>query len=196
MPLINNEIQNQPKGQLLLKLEESFGSLQEFQTLFLSSAKSIKGNGYTWLLQKSVKPASDLKEQPNWSSLVILNTYNHGTPHHFRSGQITQARKYTDKRSAMESKENNNNNDLSDDLLSFQKIEIPSIDEAQDGIEPLEFVYQPLVAIGVNPSFYLRDYGVFGKETYLNNCWNCVDWDIVERRLYKSNDGKTERRFI
>ncbi|ESW98264.1 hypothetical protein KL918_003993 [Ogataea parapolymorpha] len=175
-PDVFSEIKNAPRPEFESQIEASFGSLQEFKTLLLSTAKAVKGNGYTWLVYKFRQPelGQETRDLSRFSSLAILNTYNHGTPHHFRAGQISNARAF--KKQKSESSEED------DGSFAMYKIDIPSLEQAQDTYDPLKYVYEPLMAIGNNPSFYLRDYGVFGKASYLENVWNCIDWSVVETR--------------
>ncbi|OUM52171.1 hypothetical protein BVG19_g1334 [[Candida] boidinii] len=157
-PDIFAKINNSPSDDLLEFINKSFGSLEEFKTLLLSSANSIKGNGYTWLMVKSAQNLSKYSD----SQLVILNTYNNGSPHHFMGGQMASARKSM------------YGNDSADPMV-----------EAEENADSRDFIYRPLLSIGSNPSFYLSDYGVFGKEQYLENVWNCIDWNIVNSRIPK-----------
>lgn len=159
---------------------KNFGSWEEFQALLLSSANAITGNGSTWLVHRFIKPENasyQSRELARFSTLAVVNTYDNGTPHQFRSGQVSSARRYREKRAASGS-------ELSESsALGLDEVEIPSVSEAQDTYEVFEFTYEPLLAIGVNPSFYLRDYGVYGKKQYLSNVWNSIDWDVVQSRL-------------
>ncbi|KAG7695272.1 hypothetical protein KL930_003846 [Ogataea haglerorum] len=175
-PDVFSEIENAPRPEFGSQIEASFGSLQEFKALLLSTAKAVKGNGYTWLVYKYRQPelGQETRDLSRFSSLAILNTYNHGTPHHFRAGQISNARAFK--------KQKSESSEQDDGSFSMHKIDIPSLEQAQDTYEPLKYVYEPLMAIGNNPSFYLRDYGVFGKARYLENVWNCIDWSVVETR--------------
>ncbi|VEU21830.1 DEKNAAC102860 [Brettanomyces naardenensis] len=179
-PDIFAPIENQPPhGELSKWIVKSFGSLEEFKTLLLSSANSIAGNGYTWVVHRFIKPQQghQTRDLTRFSSLAVVNTYNNGTPHQFRSGQISSARRYHEKRSMIE------NQNSAEEMFNMNQIEIPTIAEAQDSYEMFEFTYEPLLAVGVNPSFYVRDYGVFGKKRYLENVWNSIDWATVEGRL-------------
>ncbi|QPG74025.1 hypothetical protein FOA43_001344 [Brettanomyces nanus] len=181
-PDISAAIENQPAhGELSKWIDRSFGSLEEFKTLLLASANSMKGNGYTWLVHRFIKPQQghQTRDLTRFSSLAVLNTYNNGTPHQFRSGQVSSARRYHEKRSMIE------NQKSAEEMFNMNQIEIPTIAEAQDSYEMFEFTYEPLLAIGVNPSFYLRDYGVFGRKRYLENVWRCIDWSVVEERFAK-----------
>ncbi|GME85528.1 unnamed protein product [Ambrosiozyma monospora] len=187
-PDINEKITNVPTLDLVKWIDTSFGSLEEFKTLFLSSAASIKGNGYTWLLHRFMKPGNgDMRaDSKKYSSLVILNTYNYGTPHEFRSGQVSSARKFREKKAALEKEEKGEPSTESDE----KTLGIPTIEEAKDVYEPYATTFEPLLAVGVNPSFYVRDYGIYGKEKYLENVWNAIDWSVVEGRFSLSSDKK------
>ncbi|KAH3669450.1 hypothetical protein OGAPHI_001571 [Ogataea philodendri] len=177
-PDVFSKIQNPPEGSIASWIESSFGSIQEFKTLLLATANSTKGNGYTWVVHKFRKPelGQESRDLTRFSSLAILNTYNSGIPLHFRKGQISNARAFKKQQKAVKSDSQDS------DSVSMYKIEIPDLEQAQDTYEPLTYCYEPLLAIGNNPSFYLRDYGVFGKSRYLENVWNCIDWDVVESR--------------
>ncbi len=183
MPDVYACVSNAPNpGELLDMIHTSFGSLKEFRTLLLDSANSIHGNGYTWLVRRFIKPqmGRSSKAINRFSSLAVLNTYNNGTPHQFRAKQISSARKYHEKRGMVE------NESSADQIFNLNQIDIPTVAEAQDSYESFEFVHEPLLSIGANPSFYIRDYGVFGKKKYLENVWNCIDWSVVEERLGKN----------
>ncbi len=183
MPDVYASVPNAPtSGELLDMINTSFGSLKEFRTLFLDSANSIHGNGYTWLVRRFIKPqmGRGSKTINRFSSLAVLNTYNNGTPHQFRAKQISSARKYHEKRGMVE------NENSADQIFNLNQIDIPTVAEAQDSYESFEFVHEPLLSVGVNPSFYVRDYGVFGKKKYLENVWNCINWSVVEERLGKN----------
>lgn len=43
----------------------------------------------------------------------------------------------------------------------------------------------PLLALNYWDMSYITDYGVTGKSKYLENCWNCINWDVVNKRLFQ-----------
>ena len=43
--------------------------------------------------------------------------------------------------------------------------------------------YFPLLAIDASPKAWLHDYGVFGKQKYLDRVWESIEWKLVENRL-------------
>lgn len=146
-------------------INKSFGSIEEFLTLFNDSANSIKGNGYTYLVYKHIENS---KVFSKLGHLSILNVYNNGIPHTFTSKRVSNGKEFEKKKNQL----NNSNNN------SF----IPSMDDAE-AMNNLDFTFIPLVSIGSNPSFYLRDYGVYGKKLYINNAINSIDWDVVVSRI-------------
>lgn len=148
-------------------INKSFGSVEEFLTLFNDSANAIKGNGYTYLVYKHIENS---KVFSKLGHLSILNVYNNGIPHTFTSKRISNGKEFEKKRNQISPSNNNNNN--------F----IPSMDDAE-AMNNLDFTFIPLVSIGSNPSFYLRDYGVYGKKLYINNAINSIDWDVVVSRI-------------
>lgn len=43
----------------------------------------------------------------------------------------------------------------------------------------------PLLAINFWDVAYLEDYGVNGKADYLTNLWQCINWEVVNKRLFQ-----------
>lgn len=160
---------NTPSNEVFVSLiNKSFGSMDEFLTLLSDSANSIKGNGYTWLIYKHIENSVTFSKLGH---LSILNTYNNGLPHTFTSNRVSSGRDF-------ENKKLNKNYESE----KFSSNRIPTMDDA-DALNSLNFTFTPLLAIGSNPSFYLRDYGVYGKQQYINNVINCIDWEIVNDRI-------------
>lgn len=42
----------------------------------------------------------------------------------------------------------------------------------------------PLLALNLWDVAYIEDYGVTGKADYLNNVWDCINWEVVNKRLF------------
>lgn len=162
-------VANAPSNEVFVSLiNKSFGSMDEFLTLLSDSANSIKGNGYTWLIYKHIENSVTFSKLGH---LSILNTYNNGLPHTFTSNRVSSGRDF-------ENKKLNKNYESE----KFSSNKIPSMEDA-DALNSLNFTFTPLLAIGSNPAFYLRDYGVYGKQQYINNVISCIDWDIVNDRI-------------
>lgn len=43
----------------------------------------------------------------------------------------------------------------------------------------------PILAINAWSPAYIEDYGVTGRSKYLENVWNCINWDVVNKRLFQ-----------
>lgn len=160
---------------LLEKMVKSFGSWEEFITLFMASAMSLQGNGYTWLVLRSVEGNLASDAFKNNASLAVVNTYNNGTPTALTKGQIAAV-------SAHMAVNNGSNPSAGVYKARENTDKILSVEEAQS-VEPFEYIGVPLLGVPSNPAFFLRDYGVFGKNTYLQNALRCVDWEVVSARF-------------
>lgn len=43
----------------------------------------------------------------------------------------------------------------------------------------------PILGINYWDTSFINDYGVNGKEEYLRNFWNCINWNVVNKRLFQ-----------
>jgi Fe-Mn family superoxide dismutase len=34
---------------------------------------------------------------------------------------------------------------------------------------------------------YIKDFGIKGKEKYIDSFWDCINWDTVQRRTIQRN---------
>ncbi|CUM64773.1 uncharacterized protein PRCAT00002384001 [Priceomyces carsonii] len=185
-------------------LIDSFGSITEFRTLLLNSAKAINGDGYTWLVAESNlsensfrSPNRQTHSGPTYSNLAIVNTYNAGVVDDtLRSGQLTKlkmqkAAKLAALKKKMEERRNIENEEHNDEYKGEEEEDesaiendllLGSVDEAEASILFNDRKLLPLLAIDASSRNYLLDYGVFGKQFYLDNLWECIDWDVVASR--------------
>lgn len=193
-PDINEPTINLPQDEQLTNwLVASFGSIGEFKNLLLNSAKAIKGDGITWLIaQPNVSELSlrsygfnnsmsELNE-PKYTKLSIMNTYNAGTvDDSIRSGQLL---KLQQQKAAKEALQNEHDKDASsvEDKLSQNDNYLGSVKDAELNYLFSDKKIVPLLAIDASLRNYLLDYGVFGKAQYLENVWNCINWDTVKQR--------------
>ncbi|ODQ81042.1 hypothetical protein BABINDRAFT_160459 [Babjeviella inositovora NRRL Y-12698] len=169
----NTPIEN---GDLHEWIVESFGSLEEFRTLLLNQAHAIKGDGFTWLVANN---ASGDAKRMDLENLFVVNTYNAGVPDdNVRGGQMN---KLADQQKETKPQQ--------EDIKSIDE---EALDRAMETIGTVESVYAkvnqgktnyvPILCLNASPKAYLADYGVFGKRQYLDNVWECIDWEVVERR--------------
>ncbi len=175
-PSLDLEFPNEPPEISLKKdstplknlIVESFGSVAEFRTLLINSGLSIFGNGWVWVVAVGPLAANHTHRNLIFDGLAIINTYNAGYPNDaIRGGQLS------------EFKQQGKFDDSNETGLS-------SIEEGK------HFPKSPLIpvlAINVGENAYVPDYGFFGKERYLENVWNCIDWSVVDKRLPKFTVG-------
>lgn len=144
-------------------LVHSFGSIVEFRTLLLNSNNAISGDGFTWLVARQFNTADS--SAIKFDQLFIVNTYNAGSP--FNSNRVGSFKHLE------ESIKKKN-----DEEYKASKLET-AIDAA---VYP-KTKYIPLLAIDASPKAWLTDYGVFGKQQYLDRVWESIEWKVVENRL-------------
>ena len=166
---------NEPAAQGAHRLQEelaaSFRSLVEFRTLLLGSAAAIEGDGYTWLLARkyatpyggSSGAATDSGSANLYDRLFVMNTYNAGSPFNFNSAGMLDA------------------------LRGKGAEPLSDVERARATATDSSTVYIPLLAIDASPKAWLGDYGVYGKQAYLERVWQAVDWRVVEDRMPKKS---------
>lgn len=194
---------NRPKDENLNSwIQDSFGSMDEFRTLLLNSAKAIKGDGFVWLVAESnlsefalKNSSSNVSKGPIYNHLSVVNTYNAGAvDDSLRSGQITklklqkQARLASLKKKQVERKSINGETEEDIEEISSLEKEIDelvlgTVEEAEANTIFSDKKLLPLLCIDASPRNYLLDYGIFGKQQYLDNVWECIDWNVVSMRL-------------
>lgn len=213
-PSISQTFNNEPTDPNLREwIINSFGSIAEFRTLLLNSAKGIKGDGLVWLVAQATYSESTMRNNQfssnandfKYSTLSIMNTYNAGiVDDSIRSGQITklkqqkqakiaslrkkiQERKHITKdQEVNEESENGNEEDalaaLESEASLLSDLTLGTVEEAEAATLYSDRKLLPLLAIDASLRNYLLDYGVFGKQQYLDNVWDCIDWDVVSKR--------------
>lgn len=187
-PLV--EFVNQPTDDAFVNwINTSFGSVEEFRTLLLNSAMGINGDGYTWLVAVP-QPMSKNQQQQTFPELRVVNTYGAGYVDDVFRGQ--QLDKIAAQRVQMEEVRKQKNQNQEEELVvapEEDKLKMGTIREAEQAVKAFEGkTLVPLLAIDASPRAYLRDFGVFGKQRYLNNVWECLDWNTVTLRAPKRHN--------
>ena len=95
-------------------------------------------------------------------SLKILKCNNDGTPYYYGKNQSLDL--------------NGSVDELTLDNLNKVK------ELAQNGEKDFTL---PLLAINVWDVAFIQDYGTTGRADYLANVWECINWDIVNKRLFQ-----------
>ncbi|EDK44731.1 hypothetical protein PVL30_003744 [Lodderomyces elongisporus] len=200
---------NQPTDpNLVAWISSSFGSVKEFRNLLINTAKAVKGDGTVWLVAQSKfshsnRPGASQQDyhhhpnhpnhhaSPSFSELALVVTYNGGVVHDVeRAGQLSRMREiFKDKERMAKDEEEvgESKSEKTTEALKSKKevneLQLGSVQEAEDRVAFSNRKLIPALAIDASPRTYLVDYGVYGKQKYLENCWECIDWDVVMRRL-------------
>lgn len=67
------------------------------------------------------------------------------------------------------------------DLKDYEKL----ISDQEKVLNNVKDYSLPLLCINVWETAYVEDYGVNGKADYLENLWNSINWDIVNKRVFR-----------
>ena len=125
------------------------------------AALSMFGSGYVWLT----------KETSSSHNMRILCTYNAGSP--FPAAHA--------RRQSSDSATSAPGNSLSSALArpqnfagSFGEYSANKAETYQGSLQAL-----PILCLKVWEHQYLPDYGIIGKEEYVRQWWNQIDWDEV-----------------
>ncbi|EGW31440.1 uncharacterized protein SPAPADRAFT_62004 [Spathaspora passalidarum NRRL Y-27907] len=203
----DQDIETNMDPELVSWIEHSFGSVQEFRNLLINSAMGIKGDGVVWLVAESSMSKTYLSDEDKglYHNLALVNTYNGGViDGDDRSGQMGRFKKYLSDKEAENKGEEKPQEQLEMEQEEEQSEEQEEVteeqqkEESKDSSDPLSLgsvedaeyghafhdkKFVPALAIDASPRNYLLDYGVYGKQKYLENLWECIDWSIVSRRL-------------
>ena len=177
------------------ELQNSFGSIVEFRTLLLNSNMAISGDGFTWLLARKFKNSFNTDnvttgDEVLFDKLFVLNTYNAGSPFNSdRVGVMTNLRKqYLARRDQAQAQDQGNSTGVdSTGRVPLQQDGVPTMEAAKLTAYDQDTTYIPLLAIDASPKVWLHDYGVFGKQMYLDRVWESINWPLVESRLPKKS---------
>ncbi|KAF3920659.1 hypothetical protein ABW21_db0206721 [Orbilia brochopaga] len=148
-----------PPAQLLVAINNSFGTFETLRETMTSHALACFSNAFVWLVI----------EETN-RKLRILTTYNSGTPYgaaHRRQTVDTNTTTPTDP---------NPPASLTDYQTNLARL-------SENSAEGKIVNYTPLLCVNVWEHAWLFDYGFDGKERYLDNWWKCVDWATVWGKL-------------
>lgn len=144
---------------LAKRVADCFGSTEAFQREFTTNALGLFGSGWTWLVEDKD------------GRLVLLNTYNAGSPHHRRRMQ----------RHDETATDSDLTTQAQNPYAGVSKYSAPAKLLANNS-------YTPILCISMWEHAYLVDYGVTrdGRQQYLENFFKTVDWSMVESRVFRS----------
>lgn len=153
-----------PSAGMLAQIEHSFSSLSTLRAELIATAGAMFGPGFVWVVK-----ANDT------GALKILATYLAGSPlprAHPRAQSM----------------------DLNTQTNPFGRYGDPAglnSPGRQAGAGAGGYDATPVLGVSTWQHTYLRDYGVAGKEKFLEKWWEKVDWSVVEML---ARDAGPERR--
>lgn len=170
-----------PSESLAREIMNSFSTPAALRTDFLTTAHSMFGPGFIWLVRVI---ESDQKQTA--PVFKILPTYLAGSPYagaHYRqqsSDQNTQARDAA-------------NRGLS--AFDFQRQHIVQnnvgflgpMSRGERRVSKGGVEVNPVLCVSTWEHMWLRQFGISGKGRYLNAFWDKINWRVVENRM-KAND--------
>lgn len=141
------------------KLVKDFSSLPTLRETLLSTASSMFGPGFVWLVMKS--PEATQSFVTSGSNFGILTTYLAGSPYpgaHFRRQE----------------------SDLNTVGVIGSKSRGDKGVPGYGGFSQASLY--PVLCVNTWEHVWLPDYGMFGKEDYLRRWWDHINWTVVENR--------------
>ncbi|RCK64881.1 37S ribosomal protein S26, mitochondrial [Candida viswanathii] len=94
--------------------------------------------------------------------LKFINCHNDGTPYYYAKAQLLDL-----------------NGGLTEgDYVALEDLKTRAENDEQD-------FTLPLMAINYWDYMYIEDYGVTGKSTYLNKLWDHINWDVINKRMFR-----------
>lgn len=141
---------------LQTSLTATFGSIETLKKTMLGTADTMFGPGFVWLV--ATRAGND-----RHSTWRILNTYLAGTP-------------YAEAGYRQQSKDMNVQNTVG----SFGGASLAGRRDAS--IPPGAALVEPVLCVNTWEHVYLRDYGVEGKQQYLEKWWDAINWGAVDVR--------------
>jgi Fe-Mn family superoxide dismutase len=171
-----------PSSDLTYAISENFSSLDSLRREFIATANAMFGPGFVWLVQENDGPMGRSS-----GSLRIMATYLAGSPlsgAHYRRQQHDL---------------NTHNPDSFQQLNPVGSFGRSSANQP-DKQKPYGGVdISPLLCVDTWEHVWLPDYGIRGKEEFLEAWWDKIDWNVVESkaRLMPANKGiKGANQFI
>ncbi|CAB4401804.1 unnamed protein product [Rhizophagus irregularis] len=152
------------------RIKKDFGAIDNFKEHFKNMALGIFGSGWTWLVETE------------FHILRVVNTYNAGT-----TLDVTRTQ---------EKDPNNHPMAYNSPFLTSSKNNV--LDVGANKPSPPPFIklalqpshksrFNPLLCLNMWEHAYIKDFGIRGKEDYIDGFWDCINWEVVQRRIIQRN---------
>ncbi|KAI5967200.1 hypothetical protein CANMA_003257 [Candida margitis] len=147
---------SKPSRFLMEKLiHQDILDVDALRTKILTMAENAYGQGWIYLVEDKTK------------NLQFLQCNNEGMPYYFGKRQQLDL--------------NGGIDEFTFNSLANLQTRASNEEVAQQQEEQ----YLPILAINYWDYMYVEDYGVTGKNEYLNNLWDHLNWDVINKRLFQ-----------
>jgi len=170
---------------LMRSLEKTFGSIETLRATMLDTAAAMFGPGYVWLVWARNADRNNSR-MGRWR---ILTTYLAGTPYAeagYRAQGIDMANNNT-----TSYQEYLRSQQVANTAGAFGNFSASGREEAK--LPPGGTSVMPVLCVSTWEHTYMYNYGVIGKQAYLNDWWNVIDWGVVEASA--PTEAKEMREF-
>ncbi|KAI9794841.1 MAG: hypothetical protein M1816_002969 [Peltula sp. TS41687] len=162
-------------------LTRNFSSVETLRKTFIATANAMFGPGFVWLVQ-----SSDHKEH-----LYLLTTYLAGSPlagaHHRRQPVDTNTQ---DAASWRMMGRDAGATATAYAEVTHQKKGPTGWTQHQAVVAPGGIILNPLLCLNTWEHVWLMDYGIAGKQTYVEAWWDRIDWAVVQNTFLKPPVGQ------
>ena len=160
-------------GELEGKLSDTFGSIATLRAQMLATASSMFGPGFVWLVHRRDRYTK------GGGGFAVMNTYIAGSPlpgAHYRQQSVdlnNQASKLSAIDSAMQPKKPSMPSKESSFMNRAARLSIP----------PGGIAVTPVLCVNTWEHVWLHDWGIAGKDKFLESWWESIDWDVVSAAI-------------
>lgn len=151
----------EPIDKFVSAIERDFGTWGQFKSLFASSAATIIGSGWTWL----VKSAD--------GRLRVINTYNGASPIHVAMRRASLSAGHAPQRTLSQGA-SALNAVLGIGKAASLHVAVPPAPAAQPSNTPTPLT--PILGLSMWEHAYMLDYGL-DRERYIRNFWVSANWN-------------------
>ena len=142
----------------------------------LETANSMFGPGFVWLVHF----------RDRWmkqgASLAVMNTYIAGSPlpaAHYRKQSVDLNNQASKDKALLESA-------LEPKMAPKESREATFQNRGSMAqVPPGGLAVTPLLCVNTWEHAWMFDWGVTGKEKYLESWWDCIDWEVVNMLYYR-----------
>ncbi|CAG8472527.1 26437_t:CDS:2 [Racocetra persica] len=162
-----------PEPFLHERIKQTFGSINDFKT-------------HIWHWDYLVPDGHGKLVETEFKQLRVVNTYNAGTT--LDTTRLQEKDPNNHPTSFLSSPFLTTSSQFAPNAGSSKPVPPPSIALNLVDPPPHKSKFTPLLCLNVWEHAYLKDFGIHGKETYIDRFWECVDWTVVHNRAASLRD--------